>query len=159
MKKLLLAGALLPLLMLLHPAPARAQQATVVSSCGLANAPLGFANGTITMDQTGNLCTNSAVGGPYGGKSATLLSNVNAATTGATSANWYKSSYTFACVATTWNAASAQLQYLGADGATWVNYSGAALTANGLVAVTIGANTSVRAVVTGTPTGLYCSLS
>ncbi len=67
--------------------------------------------------------------------------------------------YIFSCVAASWGGASAQLQALGPDGATWLTGGVAALTANGTTQVSVGSGSLVQVVVTGTPTGLYCTLS
>jgi hypothetical protein len=60
---------------------------------------------------------------------------------------------------------SVQLQTLGADGATWVNYLAArttndgAATPAGATLATFSAGSRVRAVVTGSPSGLYVTLN
>ena len=118
------------------------------------------ATGVAGKTYGGVVCPAPASSGPYGGMSATLLSAVNAATTGAAVPHVYKDSYLFSCVATSWGSATAALQFLGPDVTTWLPFSPAvSLTANGSVGVGIGANASIRAVVTGTPTNLTCGIS
>ena len=94
-----------------------------------------------------------AVGMSYG-----LASNINAPGTTSPVTGVLGASYVFGCVATTWNSATAQLQALGPDGATYINV-GTAISANGTLGVVIGAGATVRVTVSGTPTGLYCNLS
>ena len=88
-----------------------------------------------------------------------LVSGQNAAGT-TTPVNVEKNPYyIFSCVATSWGGASAQIQALGPDGATWLTGGVSALTSNGVVTLSLGTGSLVEVVVTGTPTGLYCALS
>ena len=99
------------------------------------------------------------------GQSYVLAKNVNAAGAQPAVVGVPKDSYFYTCSATTWNGASAQLQFLGPDGVTYYNFSNVVETANpgatggGPIGVGIGANATVRVLVTGTPTGLNCSLT
>jgi hypothetical protein len=120
---------------------------------------LDSASGLYCVVGSSPTCGLPGAVGLYGGMTATLISNASAATTGAAVAHVYKDSYFFACAAAAWNGASAQLQYLGPDGATWLNFTGAALTANGVIGVGIGANATIRATLAGAPTTLSCNLT
>lgn len=93
-----------------------------------------------------------------GGSAYTLASNVGGAGSTTPVTGIPRGNYTYACTANNWNAATAQLQMLGPDGTTYLNI-GTAISANGTLAVVLGANSSARVTVTGTPTGLYCGLS
>lgn len=63
----------------------------------------------------------------------------------------------FSAIAGTWNSATVKLQALGPDKATWVDVAGVVISANGAIAFEATRDAGLRAVVTGTPTGLYCS--
>ena len=93
------------------------------------------------------------------GGAVTLASNINAAGRTATITSAPKGNYILSCVASSWGGATAQLQALGPDGATWLSGGVSALSANGTTAVTVGVGASLSILVTGTPTGLYCSIS
>lgn len=85
----------------------------------------------------------------------TLVTNNNVAA----AQTAYGGDYIFSVSGT--GAFSVQLQVLGPDGTTYQNL-GAAKTAsdtNGGTGVGLGSNAVVRATVTGTPTGLYATLS
>ena len=106
---------------------------------------------------------------------ATLISNANAATTGTPYQIVNQGSYLFSCEATAWNGASAALQYLGPGGTNWYQFytgtsaspTAVAVTANpssatigsNPVGIGVGAYTTIRVVVTGTPTGLTCRVN
>ena len=95
-----------------------------------------------------------------GGKQETLTLASNVAAAGARPAQMaYGGDYVFSA---TWTgSATVQLQALGPDGVTYQNLGPAKTTpdANGGTGVGIGSNATVRVVVTGTPTGLYATLS
>lgn len=57
----------------------------------------------------------------------------------------------------TFNAATLQLQARNANG-TATNITGASLTANGFLEVTLGADAEVRVLITGSPTGIFSNL-
>lgn len=98
---------------------------------------------------------------PPGAAAATapvvLLSAASA--TGAGGAGLDGGRYVWAA-AGTFGGATLQLQNLGPDGATWLDVTGAALTAAGQQAVDVGAGESLRVKVTGgAPSGLYATLA
>lgn len=63
-------------------------------------------------------------------------------------------------VAGTFGGATVSLQYLGPDGETYIDLPDTELTAAGALEVRIGANATVKAVVTGgAPSGLYSNLT
>jgi hypothetical protein len=88
----------------------------------------------------------------------TLASGVNAAGATTPVSGIVGASYVLACVSASWAGVSVQLQALGPDGTTYLNV-GTALSANGTLGVVIGANATARLNVTGTPSGLACSIS
>jgi hypothetical protein len=100
----------------------------------------------------------SGISSTTNGAAYTLAAGVNAAGSTTPVTGVIGGSYIFACTASNWNSATAQLQALGPDGTTWLNV-GTAMSANGTQGVVIGANASVRVTVTGTPTGLNASIS
>ena len=59
----------------------------------------------------------------------------------------------------TWNSASVQLQYTVDGGTTWVNITGATLSANGALQVDVGQGESLRFDVTGSPTSVAAYLA
>jgi hypothetical protein len=75
----------------------------------------------------------------------------------------YGGDYAIRAIAADWNGASAQVQFLDVDGATWTplqNQDGsnvAAFTANRTQVAVLASSTQVRVAVTGTPAGLYIS--
>lgn len=77
----------------------------------------------------------------------------------------YGGDYLIRAMAINWNGASVTIQYLDADKVTYTpltNQDGSAVapfTANRTQAVTLGSNSVLRAVITGTPTGLYIAAS
>lgn len=82
-----------------------------------------------------------------------LISNGTATGQGA---YWPGGDGTFT-VAGTFNSATVKLQYLGPDGATWLDAGvEATLTANGGCNFTL-ASGQIRAQVTGSPTGIYAT--
>lgn len=91
-----------------------------------------------------------AAGASYG-----LLSN--AAATGAAVGGVRGGSYVWTAVGT-WNGATATLQSLAPDGATWLDVD--TLTANGAKGVVVGDMAALRVAITGgPPAGLFASLS
>jgi len=58
----------------------------------------------------------------------------------------------------TWSSATAQLQAKGPNG-TAIDIAGASLTANGFIEVMIADGSQVRVAITGSPTGVYSSLT
>lgn len=97
-------------------------------------------------------------------ENVSLAANVSAAGN-QPAATVYGGDYILRVMATAWNSATAKLQFVDADGSTFSDLTaanGSALTplsANGQVALGLGSNARVRLVVTGTPTGLYATLS
>lgn len=77
----------------------------------------------------------------------------------------YGGDYLIRATASNWNSASVTIQYLDEDGATYTaltNTDGSAVapfTANRTQPVTLGSNAQLRAVITGSPTGLYIAAS
>lgn len=73
----------------------------------------------------------------------------------------YGGDYYIRAIATNWNSASVRIQFLDVDGATWTNLQNVdgtdvtPFTANRTQVTGLGSNASIRAVVTGAPTGLY----
>lgn len=67
--------------------------------------------------------------------------------------------YIWSAIAT-WSGATAQLQFLGPNGTTWVDVAGAVLTADGAVGVFIANGSSVRVLITaGPPSAVYSILA
>lgn len=103
--------------------------------------------------------------GEYGsGKfNYTLLNNVTA--TGLGVGPIAGGNYIWRAEAANWNGATATLQYLQLDGVTWTAVrtsapADVALTANGVVAVTIGDGSTMRVLITGgPPTGARSNLA
>ena len=58
----------------------------------------------------------------------------------------------------TFSSATLQLQFVGPNG-TAINITGATLTANGAVEVLIADGSRIRVLVTGSPSGMYSSLT
>lgn len=109
------------------------------------------------VDGGGNTVKRLLPSVQIGGATYQLLTNV--AVTGAAVTGIAGGEYLWA-VAGTFGGATVKLQYLGPDGTTYIDVPSASLTAVGAVLVRIGANASVKAVVTGgTPSGLYSNLS
>lgn len=79
----------------------------------------------------------------------------------------YGGDYTISASASAWGGASAQVQYLGPDGATYfdlgrprtANDVNDPANANAPQLVGLSSNARIRCVVTGAPTGLYLSVS
>lgn len=92
-----------------------------------------------------------------GGDSYSLLSN--AAVTGTAVTGVVGGSYIWS-VAGTFGGATVKLQALGPDGSTYLDVPSASMTAVGQLGVAIGANATLKVVVTGgTPSALYSSLT
>ena len=74
-------------------------------------------------------------------------------------------SYILAMVAAAWNGSTVKLQFLGPDGATWMDAkdtasNAAQLAANGQFGVVVGGNATLRLFASGgAPAGLYAKLS
>ena len=67
--------------------------------------------------------------------------------------------YIVDAVCATWNGATAQLQYLSADNATYVNVNGASFVANGAAEIMVGAGALMKMTISGTPSaGVYAAL-
>lgn len=71
--------------------------------------------------------------------------------------NWMGGATSWACWATAWNGAAAQLQYT-PDSATNINIDGALLSANGGFSGIPLNQGSYRVLITGAPTSISCSL-
>lgn len=105
-------------------------------------------------------------GGDASGKRRyTLLTNQAAIGNGPQAANIAGGDYIWRVEATTWNGATATLQFLGLDGTTWypvrnaANTADVALTASGSVAVGLSEGSTVRVAVTAAaPTGMNSAL-
>lgn len=122
---------------------------------------------TIQTDANGRVLTATGSGGTdnvnlteLGGAAVTanvtLLSNASA--TGSPQAVG-PGTYILDAVGT-WGGATLTLQYLAADGVTYVTVPNVSLTANGPVEVDVGAASMIKAVLTGgSPTGIYAKLS
>lgn len=103
----------------------------------------------------------------YGGYQETFDLVSNGSTTGnfpsASGVTVYGGDYAWSITGTI--GTNVQLQTLARDGTSWVNYLAArttndgAATPPGATLATFGSGTTVRAVVTGTPTALYVSLN
>jgi hypothetical protein len=126
--------------------------AAKVDLSGVGTGP--FATAVVLLDPSTGAPTSG------GGAAAAISLANNVSVTGATAVvtGAPGGSYIFAAVATTWNGASAQLQVLAPDGVKYLNV-GTPLTADGSIGVVIGANASVRVLITGTPTSLSASIS
>lgn len=92
-----------------------------------------------------------------GGDTYSLLSNASATGTAVTGV--VGGSYIWS-VAGTFGGATVKLQALGPDGSTYLDVPSASLTSAGQLGVAVGANATLKVVVTGgSPSGLYSSLS
>lgn len=69
---------------------------------------------------------------------------------------WLGGEGIFAAEAGTWGGASVKLQAKGPNG-SWIDVSGVSLSANGFVSFQATKGAGLQAVVTGTPTDLYCT--
>lgn len=69
---------------------------------------------------------------------------------------WKGGEGVFSAEAGTWGGASVKLQSKGPNG-SWIDVSGVSLSANGFVEFAATRGAGLRAVVTGTPTDLYCA--
>lgn len=123
---------------------------------------------TLRTDATGALVTTSTgsggaeavnlteVGGTAITANVTLLSN--ASVTGSPQAVG-PGTYVLDAVGT-WGGATLTLQYLAADGTTYVTVPGVSLSANGPAEIDVGAASMIKAVLTGgSPSGIYAKLS
>ncbi len=91
--------------------------------------------------------------------SCALLSNIAANTVGA-AFTWPGGAGLLACVATAWGGGAITFQFLGPDGATWLNYTGISLTANGYATFSLPQG-SIRATLAGatSASGVYATAS
>ena len=145
---MLLAGALLPLLTLLHPASARAQVVADARGCtNTLTQPTGPNASLVVDSNSGVLCVTS-------GQQILTLASANVST-GTKIA--FGGTYVFAQLCSAYG--TVNLQVLGPDGVTYETLvTKAAADSNGGTGVGLGPNAVVKVVLSGT-TGCVVTLS